>query len=80
MAELSPLEKSFHQATETDNITKLKEIINKIVNSQDNQGRMPLQKTSNQEIIKYLVKIGANVNVQNIDDVLLSMTQTKLKL
>ena len=63
---LSALEKSFHQATETDNIAELKEIINKIVNSKDDFGTMPLLKTSNPEIIKYLVKMGANVNVEGL--------------
>ena len=67
MAKLSALQKNFHEAAATDNVAKLKNMINNLINSQDDEGKMPLLKASNKETINYLIQIGADVNVKDTD-------------
>ena len=67
MAKLSALQKNFHEAAATDNIAKLKNMINNLINSQDDEGKMPLLKASNKETINYLIQIGADVNIKDTD-------------
>ena len=70
MVKLSADQRRFHQAAESDNVSseKLKEIIEKIVNSRDELGATPLHKVSekvDEGAVQYLIDIGANVNVQD---------------
>ena len=65
MAKLSALQKNFHEAAATDNVAKLKNMINNLINSKDDEGKMPLLKASNKETISYLIQIGADVNVND---------------
>ena len=67
MAKLSALQKNFHEAAATDNVAKLKNMIKNIINSQDDEGKMPLLKASNKETINYLIQIGADVNAKDTD-------------
>ena len=61
MAKLTADQKRVHEAIEDGNIAKLKDIFKKLVNGKDAEGRTPLQKTVNEEILIHLIKNGANV-------------------
>ena len=67
MTKLSADQKRFHEATKNDNIAILRDIINKFVNTKDEEGKTPLQNAESEEIKTYLVKIGAEVNVKDSD-------------
>ena len=67
MAKLTADQKRIHEAIEENDITKLKDIFKKLVNGKDAEGKTPLQKTRNEEIMIHLVKNGADVNVQDTD-------------
>ena len=67
MVKLTADQKRIHEAIEKNDITQLKDIFKKLVNGKDAEGKTPLQKTKNEEIMIHLIKNGADVNVQDTD-------------
>ena len=51
MTKLSADQKRFHEATKNDNIAILRDIINKFVNTKDEEGKTPLQNSESEEIM-----------------------------
>ena len=49
MTKLSADQKRFHEATKNDNIAILRDIINKFVNTKDEEGKTPLQNAESEE-------------------------------
>ena len=72
---LSADQKCFHEAAKNNNVSKLKEMIDNLVNSKDELGITPLQKVLFRdssmnvtiETVAYLVKIGADLNGKYCD-------------
>ena len=70
MANLSPDEIGFHQASESGSVTDLQNIIKKITNSRDDEERTPLHKAvqkGDTEMVKFLIDNGADVNAQDVN-------------
>ena len=67
MANLSPDEIVFHQASKYGDISQLKNVFSKIANSKDEDGKTPLINAVERgylTMIHFLIENGADVNVQ----------------
>ena len=70
MANLSPIEILFHEASKTGNLTTMKNVITKIINSKDpSLGCTPLHNAAEKgdpSMVKYLMENDADVNVKDV--------------
>ena len=67
MANLSPVEILVHQACKTGDITQMKNIFIKIMNSKDDQGKTPLEHAvvnGDSSMVDFAIANGGKVNVQ----------------
>ena len=68
MANLSPDEILVHQACKTGDITQMKNIFTKIMNSKDDQGKTPLEHAvvnGDSSMVDFVIANGGEVNVEN---------------
>ena len=65
MDKLFPDQKILSQAAERGDIAKLKELIAEVANITDDKGLAPMHKVSDEESIRYLISIGADVNARD---------------
>ena len=71
MANFSPDEIILYQASKNGNLTQMKSIFKKITNIKDGRGNTLLHNAAENgdlSMVNYLTSIGAEVNVQAIDD------------
>ena len=63
---LSPNEELFHQASRDGDLSKMKNILKKFINSKDGEGRTPLYNASGNgdtSMANFLISNGAEVNI-----------------